>query len=446
MKQIQQHLHDHRFFWSVIALAFALRIAVVLLYYVNTKLYISDAAAYIKLAEHPLWLIYAPNSPPVSIGPVYPAFLIPFIDIIPDSAELVQLVSARLAQAGIDTITVAVVHLIAAKLFDRRIARAAMIAQALDVRSIFQVGALGTETLFIALFSIFMLAYLYATEQGSRKRYIGAGLLLGITVLTRPVPLLFPAVLAIHAWFRGENRRRTLQGVATLTAAMSVLLIIWMFRLWVNTGDIIPVTSTGLAHLWVASDEEADDLGNEAFEVEAAELTNDESVAQITQNDLLLAAVRNIVAAPGAWIKRIGTDLIRAYAQPYGTNLLTSLDGVSFSDVLRRVISGRAPISELPVYPGFGWRILMYMWHFWGLFFGIVGIAIAVRTYGWSIFPLLGWILYNSLLLPLVLVEARYLFPIMFAFNIFAAYGTVQLWDALRARMPRPLVAAGERA
>src|SRR5436190_13520319 len=116
MKQLRQHLREHRFFWIVIALAFALRIAIVLLYYVNTKMYISDAAAYIKLAEHPIWLIYAPNSPPVSIGPVYPAFLIPFIDIIPDSARLVQLVSARLAQACIDTITVAVVYLIAAKL------------------------------------------------------------------------------------------------------------------------------------------------------------------------------------------------------------------------------------------------------------------------------------------------------------------------------------------
>jgi 4-amino-4-deoxy-L-arabinose transferase-like glycosyltransferase len=446
MEQIRQHLRDHRFFWAVIALAFALRIAVVLLYYANTNLYISDAAAYIKLAEHPDWLIYAPNSPPVSIGPVYPAFLVPFIDIIPDSARLVQFVSARLAQACIDTITVAVIYLIAAKLFDQRIARAALIAQALDVRSIFQVGALGTETLFIALFCIFMLAYIYASEQMGIKRYVGAGLLLGIAALTRPVPLLFPIVLVIYAWFQGKERHRVLKGIAALTLTMSVLTMIWMIRLWVNTGDIIPVTSTGVAHIWLTSREDREEHGNEAFEVEATYQTNDESVAQISQQDLMLAAVRNILSAPGTWIERIGVDLIKAYAQPYGTNLLPSLEGVSFSAVMRRVLSAHAPISELLAYPGFVWRILMYLWHFWGLLFGAVGIWFAIRAYGWGMFPLLGWILYNSLLLPLLLVEARYLFPVMFAFNIFAAYGTIQLWDALRAHMPQRLITAGERA
>jgi hypothetical protein len=452
MKQLQQHLHDHRFFWLVIALAFALRIMIVVLYYANTKLYISDAAAYIKLANHPLWLIYAPNSPPVSIGPIYPAFLIPFFNFIPDSARLVQLVGARLAQAGIDAVTVAVVYLIAQKLFDQRIARAAMIAQALDVRYIFQVGALGTETLFIALFSIFMLAYFHISEQSSTKRTIGAGLLLGFAVLTRPVPLLFPAVLVIHSWFDGQNRRRALRNIGVMTLAMSVLLVIWMIRLWINTGYVIPVTSTGLAQFWITTSKEAGERGNSAFgdtvieEATQATGQDQDSVAQISQRDLLLTAMRNILNAPGPWLKRIGISLLKAYAQPYGTNLLPSLNNVSFSEVLRQVGVGDMPLYELVSYPGFGWRILMYAWHFWGLLLGTLGIVIAVRQQGWRVFPLLGWILYNSLLLPLLLVEARYLFPVMFAFTIFAAFGTMQLWNALRTRMPRPLTVARERA
>jgi uncharacterized membrane protein len=49
--------------------------------------------------------------------------------------------------------------------------------------------------------------------------------------------------------------------------------------------------------------------------------------------------------------------------------------------------------------------------------------------------PLVAWIVYGTLVAAPLLVEPRYLFPLMFAFTVLAAYATTEVWDALQRRL-----------
>ena len=84
------------------------------------------------------------------------------------------------------------VYLLVRRLFDERVARVAMVVQALDPRYILQAGVLGTESLFIFMMVWFMLLYVRAVESEQVPHYRGAAAVLGLAILTRPVPLLFP--------------------------------------------------------------------------------------------------------------------------------------------------------------------------------------------------------------------------------------------------------------
>lgn len=444
----------NRFLWIALGITLAVRVAYLLLRFLTTDLISSDAAYYVAVAQDPMRLIYAPHRPVVAIGPIYPVFLMPFFLIAPNSAPLTQLVWARAGHIILDTLTAACIYLIAQRVFGERVARTALIVQAFDPRYILQIGPIGTETLFITLMAMFMLAYLIAVEQGSSTqwlgRYRGAGVLLGAAVLTRPVPMLYPAVLIVHAWLQA-NRRKALRGAAALTVAMGLMLVPWTVRGWINTGSIMPVSSTGVAHLWQATREDADDLGGDSLEqaavedASASEGQSVESIAEVEQGDYVTAALKNILQAPMRWISRIAVDLVKSYVQPYGTTLLPSTP-ISFKSLFVDVIGGRAPVMDLITLPGFVGRILIYLWHYWGLAFGVIGAGLGWKNRRVESFPLIGWILYNSALLSMMLVEPRYLFPLMFAFTIFAAYATVTVWDAIKKLAPNRLAAAGGNA
>jgi hypothetical protein len=454
LTHIRYALSRDRFFWLVIAIAILLRIGIIFTFNVNRHLYFSDTLYYIRVAQEPNRLVINDGAPATSIGPIYPLFLTPFFQLFPAYMRVAPVVAARLSQAFFDVLAIIAIYLIAQQQFGQYVARIALVMQALDLRYVLQISALGTETLFITLFVIFMLAYLIAIEQDKLHRFIGSGALLGLAVLTRPIPLIFPAVLAIHIWFSyPENRRRAIARIVVMTLAMGLIMSPWIIRLWVATGSLLPISNTGLAHFWLTSQSQGDEIGGTSWDQAAIQDVNQSTgqqvngVAEISQQDYLIAAFRNILAAPSEWIQRVAIRLLLAYKQPYGTLLIPGdTPKLSFDQVLYDVRSGRAPLGELLSYPSLGWRIIIYFWHYYTLILGSLGLVLAIQSSGWKVFPLVGWIVYNSVLLAFLAVEPRYLFPVMFAFTIFAAYGSMRLWNLIRFAVNRSWTMPGKRA
>lgn len=444
-----------RFVWIVLVAALVLRVGVTLVAFADADPYTGDGPYYIKNARQP-WRLGIPD--PVSqprwqaaarsIGPVYPVFLIPFFNLIPDENAVGQLVAARIGQSAVDVLTALLLYLIARRLFDERAGRVALVAQALDLRYVFAAGAIATETLFVALMAAFTLFYLRASSSLERGPYRLAGLMLGLALLTRPVPLLFPLLLVAHAALRPANRRRAIGGVARLIVTAGLVTAPWLVRTALLTDEFTPITNTFYVHLWRSTREDAEELSTAERLEEAAQEEIGEPLPvdpDVNPDDIdfmerregsqyLGAALHNIREAPFAWGWRQLRATVNAYLQPYGTVIRTPR-GAGVQQAVAAFLRGEGSLGAVLSVPGLWRRLLMYVWHYWGLVMGVAGFVLALRGgQGWTVAPLAGWIVYVTGVTAPLLVEPRYLFPAMFAFTVLAAYGTVRAWDALKAR------------
>jgi 4-amino-4-deoxy-L-arabinose transferase-like glycosyltransferase len=426
---LSRMLRSRRFTWVVLAIALLLRIGVVLIAFASERSFNGDSIYYMRIARQPINALS--NADLTSSGPLYPLFLVPFFNLIPGSAPLAQVAAARLAQAVVDTATVWLVYAIARDLFGETVGRVALVAQALDVRYMFVAGIIATETLFIALFAWFMWLYLRAAGGEKSGPYRAAGAVFGLAVLTRPVPLLFPALLAVHAWFPREKRRQALRGLAWLIGMMILVITPWIVRTALVTGELIPIADTAFSQFWANSRDDGRDIGGTSYEEAVQDEIGTESVGVTTGDDYVAAGLNNVLGAPLKWLGRIGLDTLRAYAQPYGTVPLIGPTGTSVRGTLRDVLAGQATIGDLLAIPGLGRRGLMYLLHYWGLLFGVAGLVIAVREVGWQVFPLPAWVLYATGVQAALLIEARYLFPVMFVFTILAARASLSAWQVV---------------
>ncbi len=420
-----------RFAWIILGLALILRIAITQVV-LSDGMHMGDSLYYRIVASEPIRLLYNEVAPVTSIAPLYPILLIPFYQLIPASMPLVQLQAVQIAQAILDTFTLILLYLLVIRLFDRRAARAALVIQAFDIRYAFQDGKIVTEVLFICLMVGFMLVYLNAASEGKMKSYREAGLLLGLAVLTRPISLLFPAVLAIHAWFHPQGRRPALKGVTQLTGIMLLMIAPWVIRASLASGDFVPLADSFFSQLFLSSRDDQESGDGLTEEIIREEIGSD-SFNETSNQQYLQAALGNILSTPWQWGKRIIGDTLRAYSQPYPTLLLIAPSEKGARDIIRDFFAGQASLLDVLSISGLWRRLLMYVWHFGGLAGGLVGLALAWRNYRWQLLPLYGWVIYLTATTAALLIEPRYVFPAMFVFTILTAYAAIRLYDMIQS-------------
>jgi hypothetical protein len=420
-----------RFAWIILALALILRIIVAQMV-ISEGRHMGDSLYYQTIASQPILFLWNKDAPVTSVAPLYPLLLIPFFQLIPNSQLLVQIQAVQIAQALLDTITLILIYRLVLRLFDQRVARVALVIQAFDLRYAFQASKLVTEVLYIFLMVGFMLIVLIATSEEKLKPYRQAGVWLGLAVLTRPVPLLFPAVLLIHAWFHPQDRRRALKGVAQLTGIMLLVVTPGVIRASFAGGGFVPLSDTFFSHLWLSSREDGRDIGGKVAEQAVMEETGSESIGTTSNKQYLDAALANILSAPWQWGKRVIGDTLRAYVQPYPTLLLIAPSDTGAREVIQNFFAGRASLGDVLTIPGLWRRLLMYIWHFGTLIGGTIGLVLAWREYKWQLLPLYGWVIYTTAATAAFLIEPRYIFPTMFVFTILTAYAAVRLYDMIR--------------
>lgn len=162
-----------------------------------------------------------------------------------DASKEKRIVVARVAQAVLGTVIVALIGLLAARLWTRRVALVAMALSVVYVPLILIGGAVMSEPLFVAL----MLGALFAALEHRRspRRYgwaVAAGILTGLAILTRANAAVLLLPLAWAVW---DGRPRfTLKALAPAAALVVVALLTvapWTVRNAVVLDDVVPVST-----------------------------------------------------------------------------------------------------------------------------------------------------------------------------------------------------------
>jgi 4-amino-4-deoxy-L-arabinose transferase-like glycosyltransferase len=230
---------------------------------------------------------------------------------------------ARVFNALLGTLVVGLAGLIAAQLWSRRVALVTMALGAVYIPLILVAGAVMSET----LFAVFMLGSLAAAIQHRRSSHrwrwaLLAGVLGGLTVLTRANALVLLIPLAFAVWdAKPRFSWRALGPPAALVAVALLTVSPWTIRNQIVFGQFVPVsTQLGSALAGTYNDEARADTVNPASwrslrRVEQYEYLTDQwrviSEAQLEQK-LRSASIDYMRAHPGYVAKVVYWDTRRA--------------------------------------------------------------------------------------------------------------------------------------
>jgi 4-amino-4-deoxy-L-arabinose transferase-like glycosyltransferase len=397
--------------WWWIAVAVALRLAWVLLANPNPRLAGGDGPFYLHLGNQ----IARGNGmqfndvPMAVVGPVYPTYIAALQWLVGEA--LVQ-ETARVGQALLSAVLALVLYAIGCRLHSSAAGLWAAGLFALDLRFIVETGAISTETVFSLMLMLTVLAYLHAHGRAKPAWWLLAGMLAGLTTLTRAVAQLLPFVLLAHTWLQRRPRAAGRHQLLLL-AGFAIAVAPWVARNWLVFGSP-SIGEGGAAHFWLGATGTGMWTGNEQMMTDVERLRIAPGSAQFAY---LSDAFKTIFSNPARYVGLRMQRTLGAYAQPFGT---VAVGGV-FGDISLKAAAGTWGTAVAMLgYPVFWLKLWMYVWHFGSVLLAVACVVRYRRTPAVWLLPLLV-IGYVSGLYALLTIIPRYLFPIMPLYMVLAA-------------------------
>jgi 4-amino-4-deoxy-L-arabinose transferase-like glycosyltransferase len=218
---------------AILGLALGLRLAYVAGLPAGSAFGSVDARGYHQLALNLLESgSFTPqNGSPSLLGairtPLYPTFLAPVLALAGDAGRAVPL-----AQALLDTGTVALVYGLGRQLAGPRSGWIAALLYAVNPISFLLVGEALTEVLLAFLLALTFLLFVAALQAG-RKGYgllILTGLASGLAILCKPNVLALPIILALGIAVWRRPSWRTVREMGLLAGTALLVLLPWLVR------------------------------------------------------------------------------------------------------------------------------------------------------------------------------------------------------------------------
>lgn len=248
----------------ILLLALAVRVGVVLV----TDLPLSDDPAdYHRLATSVAagdgfgaTQLAAGGGPTAFRSPLYPFVLGLVYDVFG-----VSVTAARLVQAATGTLTVALIGLLALRLFGRRVGVMALAVAAVYPPLVLAGSSLITESFALPLLLGAVLLALEHRRRGGIGWAVAAGVVVGLAALTRENYLVLLLPLALLVWDAGARwSRRALAAPALLVCAAVAVVAPWTIRNAVEMDGFIPV-STVDGFIWAGVYNEVADSDTARF-------------------------------------------------------------------------------------------------------------------------------------------------------------------------------------
>lgn len=161
---------------------------------------------------------------------------------------------SRMVQALLGTLSLLLLFLIARWAADDRTALVALVAAALYPPFVYASGQLLTETIYTAVMLAFVAVLLRAIDKERSLLWAAAGALLGVSVLIRPVIVLWAAVPALYVlWTRRKTPRRAFLWLAAFAVGVTAVMAPWWVRNAFVYHRFIPLTTAGANPLAAAT-------------------------------------------------------------------------------------------------------------------------------------------------------------------------------------------------
>jgi 4-amino-4-deoxy-L-arabinose transferase-like glycosyltransferase len=229
------------------------------------------------------------------------------------------LVGARLANVVLGAATVALVYLLALRLFSKRTAVAAGLVMAFFPGQIFFVSLVWSEVVFtfgfvLALLCIVMV--LQAPDSQRRWWLLAAGLLSGAGALVRGQGLFLP-IIAFIAWGAlGREWMRSLKWTAATVAVMALVLLPWSVRNYVVLDSPVLVSSSFGGNFYVGHNKDGRQ-GVKHIMAEYGPLTKDPEAEVAVGNAGLREGLDFLVTHPLDEVRMTGEKIRKLYRDDY---------------------------------------------------------------------------------------------------------------------------------
>ncbi|MEA2404419.1 MAG: hypothetical protein QOE08_1066, partial [Thermoleophilaceae bacterium] len=173
-----------------------------------------------------------------------------------------RLMAVRLAQAALGVVTVALIGILAMLLFGRAAGLAALAIAAIYPGFLLMDDAIMSETLYVPLTLGAVVAACMHRRSPHRWRWaVVAGLIFGLSLLTRQNGVLLLVPLILLVWSKpGADRRQRLATAALVVLVAGLVVLPWTVRNAVKLDAFVPVaTQSGLVLAGTYNDQSRND-------------------------------------------------------------------------------------------------------------------------------------------------------------------------------------------
>lgn len=360
----------------------------------------------------------------LTVGPLYPFYLSIFFSSVP---EALILPLARMGQALLSILTTIIVFDIGRRVLNQHTGLLSALIIAIDPRFIIQSGDIYPETLFTFMLAVSVWCFVIAHPGGAQLKqrtfnwvaYSAASIAFTLTVFTRAIALPLPILFAASTLLPKPSKRLLYLALIIIGFAAAIVSS-WALWIYHENGQIILISTGVEGHFWMGSRLDGQWHGIDEFEKERADLK-----ARYNGRDAYIEdTLKTITSEPMAYIRLLFIKSTNAYLQPYST---VSFPGESLKEMSVKVLRGQMSVVDLINGPAFFPKLIIYIFHFFGLIGGVVGIYLSRRDW-LKVLPLLILIVYFTFIYTLLTIIPRYLFPIMPFYMIFAAYAATRIY------------------
>jgi len=338
----------------------------------------------------------------------------------------------RIMQCLMGAASCVMVQRLGARLAGRTAGVIAGFAAALYGPLVFYETDLLREVLVIFLALALLLCLLRWAERGRLPWAAGAGLLMGLSLITRENTLLFLPVAAAWLFFRAERPSNNRWLAPVLFVVLAILPVVPVtIQNYLNSGALVPISSQGGMNFFIGNSADSERLTGLqpgiAWErmAKAPQAELGENASPNAYNAWFFRrAFRDIAAAPGAWVKK----LVKKAWLVFDAEELE-------------------PNNDINLYRGESWLLraliirLGPLWFPFGVVVPLFVLGAVTRKPSAGAWLIVGFIAAYATSLVLFHVRARYRLPIAPVMLPFAAAGALWVAKQWKVRNAKALAA-----